>query len=348
MITLFLGAGTSKPFGYPTTTDFIQISNEKFKGNSLYSEIISFFNKRGREDIDIELILWELDKLVEGIDIINEPETFKKWFFIDSNRSNYNLWGNPNQPLRDALENIKGMAKQLKLDINRLVYDTYWKEPDPKINTVYEYLFKKLDQLGGKRDSDKQINIFTTNYDLIIERYFEGKRQIFSDGFAPMNRRSYCWDLSHYGDKKFKLYKLHGSIDWKKFENDEKIYCIPAHDFTKHEDNVILYPGFKGEPEIEPFKTLHKAFADSLLSTRICIFIGFSFRDEYINEIISKAINQNPELLIHIWNPMLDLRQLASQTTKIVQFLKYFGEDVSHIDEFINEITRGLINAPSV
>jgi NAD-dependent SIR2 family protein deacetylase len=304
-IMLFLGAGASKPFGYPTTRDFIEISNKELAGkHPLYNEILSFFrSQRKLELIDIEIILWELDKLEKGINFIEEPETFKKWFFVDSGRALYNT-GSTHDPLVQVLGNTKSKIKQLRGDINKLVYDTYWKEPDTNFKTFYERLFDGIDHYRSVINSnDKNIDIFTTNYDLMIEKYFEKKGPIFSDGFAPVDRRSYSWDLSHYDNKGIRLYKLHGSIDWKRFKADGQIHRVPEHDYTKPEDHVILYPGFKGEPEIEPFKTLHAAFSDSLLTADQCIFIGFSFRDEYINRLVSEAVKENSRLKIYIWNP---------------------------------------------
>src|SRR4030042_6456059 len=103
---LFLGAGASKPFGYPTTRDFIEISNKELSGKyPLYNEILSFFrSQRKLELIDIEIVLWELDKLEGGINFIEEPETFKKWFFVDSGRALYNT-GSTHDPFLPVLKN---------------------------------------------------------------------------------------------------------------------------------------------------------------------------------------------------------------------------------------------------
>jgi hypothetical protein len=68
-----------------------------------------------------------------------------------------------------------------------------------------------LDEL--KQDSDiESVHIFTLNHDLLIEKYL-GSTLV--DGFKQCGEFKY-FDLSEYkrSDKKFFLYKLHGSINW--------------------------------------------------------------------------------------------------------------------------------------
>ena len=79
-----------------------------------------------------------------------------------------------------------------------------------------------------------------------------------------------------------RLTKLHGSVDWKR-ENGE-IICGTC-DATG--DIPILYPGFKGDPEEEPFSKFHEHLRAVVREARAAIFIGFAFRDEYINGILS-------------------------------------------------------------
>lgn len=332
MITLFLGAGASKAFGYPTTKEFIELSDKQFSSNNLYRDITTFLKKRSV--FDIEEVLWELDKLLDGFNVIQEDNTFKKWFFFDSEKAIYILQGN-SQKFSSAVTTMRGTAKTLKSDVNKLVYDTYWREPAIEVENFYKF-FGHLTEESSKKDKKGQIKIFTTNYDLIIERVLEKKREIFSDGFSPDARRAYFWDINHYGDKRIQLYKLHGSIDWKKFDNNEKVCCVPAHDFTKHKDHVILYPGFKGEPNEEPFVSIHNELKTSLLSSGKCIFIGFSFRDEYINKIISEALERNKELQLYIWNPVKP--KIDFPDDRIIYFEKEFGINTALISSF-----RGLL-----
>lgn len=51
----------------------------------------------------------------------------------------------------------------------------------------------------------------------------------------------------------------------------------------------MIYPSEKVKPEIEPFRTLHNEFISDVNRCNILIFIGFAFRDEYINSILNDA-----------------------------------------------------------
>jgi hypothetical protein len=130
--------------------------------------------------------------------------------------------------------------------------------------------------------------------------------------------------LTAYKNARIKLFKLHGSIDWK-FNSNKELYVLDEQNLTKLEDNAILYPGFKGVPQIEPFKTLHKQFEISLKSGSHLIVIGFAFRDEHINSIIKEALNENKDIKVTIWNP--DKQNTSFINNEVFDLLEYFQEN---------------------
>ncbi|MDB6019239.1 MAG: hypothetical protein JWR19_3728 [Pedosphaera sp.] len=74
-----------------------------------------------------------------------------------------------------------------------------------------------------------QLDIFTLNHDLLVERLLREKGIHFTDGFGPQNG-----EIRHFEPATFKasgkvrLFKLHGSIDWFRFRTgtgtDEKTF----------------------------------------------------------------------------------------------------------------------------
>jgi hypothetical protein len=53
-----------------------------------------------------------------------------------------------------------------------------------------------------------------------------------------------------------------------------------------HEKRSIIYPGFKGRPSDVPFAGFHEYFKRRVSKVTHMLFIGFAFRDEYINELL--------------------------------------------------------------
>jgi len=109
-------------------------------------------------------------------------------------------------------------------------------EKSQKVSESYQNFFSYINQLILHRKNSllsKQVNIFTTNIDVYIEKALEEKGFEFNDGFS--GRFGLKYDLSnfkksvyqsslHYENSFeipiFNVLKLHGSLNWK-IENDE-------------------------------------------------------------------------------------------------------------------------------
>ena len=98
---------------------------------------------------------------------------------------------------------------------------------------------------------------------------------------------------SKYG----RLTKLHGSVDWQ-HENGNII--VGSSNFTgDHQNHLILYPGYKGEPDVEPFRKFHEHLQSVVQKAELAVFVGFAFRDEYINTILSNLPPEIPKFVIN-------------------------------------------------
>ena len=84
------------------------------------------------------------------------------------------------------------------------------------------------------------------------------------------------------------LTKLHGSIDWQ--YDSEDITKSGPHYTREEQNHCILYPGYKGVPSEEPFSVFHDHLRNVARGghdvLKAAIFIGFAFRDNYINSIL--------------------------------------------------------------
>lgn len=94
-----------------------------------------------------------------------------------------------------------------------------------------------------------------------------------------------------------KLLKLHGSLDWRR--RDSNIIKVGTEEKSvSDDDNILIYPGEKGEPTDNPFLTIYEHFRSNLMNTNTCIAVGFSFRDEYINKIFLEFLGNKKRKLI--------------------------------------------------
>ncbi|TDG86310.1 SIR2 family protein [Lentilactobacillus hilgardii] len=167
--------------------------------------------------------------------------------------------------------------------------------------------------LSNSRRGPKNVNLFTTNYDLFIEKSIDNvagtNRFIFNDGASGYFER--FLDSSNYNRvvayrgltdnylnemPSISLIKPHGSMNWS--NSDNKIQVLN----TISQDPFLVKPtGFENK---ETFLSNH--FYDMLRifqleldkSESVMFVIGFSFQDKHIAQMIRRAL-QNPELMIY-------------------------------------------------
>lgn len=152
------------------------------------------------------------------------------------------------------------------------------------------------------------VDIFTLNYDLCIETALEQFAAMdVVNGFTEEGG----WQPSRFdtGEHAVRLYKLHGSLDW--VEDEEYGVCsltFPRHlraddlEMLNLKPLLIFGTANKLSPR-EPFLTLAHVFAQSILHTSLLVVIGYSFGDDYVNQIIRQGVERNPRLRVLIVDP---------------------------------------------
>lgn len=137
------------------------------------------------------------------------------------------------------------------------------------------------------------VEIFTTNYDLLMEQAFEDSRVPYFDGFAGV--RKPFFDLRSMEEDMLplrwaRLWKLHGSINWyqvadkgvfrgtTKEDGGSKRVIHPSH---------LKYQESRRMPYLAMIDRL-RAFLKQPTST--LILCGYSFRDDHINEVIVQGL----------------------------------------------------------
>ena len=141
-------------------------------------------------------------------------------------------------------------------------------------------------------EREKQIEIFTTNYDLLMEQAFEDCRVPYFDGFA--GSRKPFFDIRAMEEDKLpprwaRIWKLHGSINW---------YQDPAKRVLRGASNEsrlkrVIHPSHLKYEESRRMPYL--AMIDRLRAflkqpSAALILCGYSFHDDHINEVIVQGL----------------------------------------------------------
>lgn len=150
--------------------------------------------------------------------------------------------------------------------------------------------------------------IFTTNYDLVIERSLETGRIPYFDGFVG-SYEPFFWQESvarsaapnDITSNWIRLWKIHGSLSWfwkdHPGDNSHQIIRVGKFDKASHPDQeLVIYPSkekydsSRKQPFIAYFDRLHDYLLDGEL---FFIVAGYSFSDQHINDIICNCLRQN-------------------------------------------------------
>lgn len=156
----------------------------------------------------------------------------------------------------------------------------------------------------------KRSNIFTLNYDTLIEQAADASGAVLLDGFVgaqhPVFRpESYEQDLYfpgdttegrvHRFDRVLHLYKLHGSITWTaNVPSIDNPYGVQSAQVPVDKvSSLLIYPTPTkyGETLGRPYSELFRRFANALVRPQSVLFvIGYGFGDEHVNAIILQAL----------------------------------------------------------
>ena len=139
------------------------------------------------------------------------------------------------------------------------------------------------------------VELFTTNYDTLIERALERSRVPLFDGFVG-SREPYfepatlARESEAPGKRWSRLWKIHGSINWHRSEQpSERI--IRTDESSSGE---LIYPSLHKyeESRKQPFVAMLQRLSDVLhhREETVLITLGYGWGDQHINAIIFEAL----------------------------------------------------------
>jgi hypothetical protein len=140
---------------------------------------------------------------------------------------------------------------------------------------------------------ESPLEIFTLNYDGLVELFCERNKINYYDGFSPN------WNPKIFeNDIPIKIYKLHGSLYWFKTTSG-KVMRIPVIGLNLENikyislerlSEMIIYPTINKEKHSEIYTWLNNKFITTLGITDLLVVAGYSFRDKDIRSIVKDSM----------------------------------------------------------
>ena len=226
MILVFAGAGSSAAIDskqYPTTVEFFSRLPEYIKQEPLFIEVCNFLGSQKEEGqpVDIEEVLWTLDELQDYCSASSDLATMPGWIMRKNRINNFiPAMSHVHPHFHEGMSNLLGNIVSLRGRINQQVYEFYGKSPEAGKLTPWIELLKLF------ASYDPVVEIFTTNYDLVLENAIKSSEipietgRKFDDIQAKLDTT--YWDtFDDFLTSNGRLTKLHGSVDWQR--NNEEI-----------------------------------------------------------------------------------------------------------------------------
>ncbi|MCX7098516.1 MAG: SIR2 family protein [Methylococcales bacterium] len=171
----------------------------------------------------------------------------------------------------------------------------------PEADTPYHQLAKWIQGIPRAHP----IELFTPNYDLLIEQALEKHKIPYFDGFV--GARQAFFDLTAMENETLpsrwaRLWKVHGSINWWSIANREgeleevirQELHLEANDEGKRQ---MIYPSHLkyAQSRRMPYLAMQDRLRAFLSRGQAVLFTcGYSFIDQHLNEVILNGLRSNP------------------------------------------------------
>lgn len=306
--------------------------------------------RTGREKANIEDEIRVANELIAGLSILKDNPDFP-----EMGAKLETLSSELNDVLNCFAKNISAIERSIALA-----------EPK-KREAAFNKLVMFIMSFASRTGTRDRLNIFTTNYDRLIEAGADvaGLRLIdrFVGALSPVFRSSRLDIDMHYnppgirGEPRYlegvaRFTKLHGSLDWINVENDIRRIGLPfgaetlkpfletaglSTDFS----SLMIYPNSAKDRETAeyPYVELFRDFAASLCRPNsTLVTYGYSFGDDHINRVIRDMLTIPSTHLVAI--------DYSDSTGRIMknfeawghqsQMSLIIGKDTANIDDLVD------------
>ena len=339
-----MGAGASKTFGIPTMPEMAKKFGQRlgYPEKKLLNLIVN--KLKNYRDFDIEALITILERIGNIDRFIEELNNPSLHYFLDNLAYS---WQNTIEYIRSQADQEKEVSENLLRNLKEFIRDVCAQEIEEEKFSIFDlFLGTILDKEGVdfkvtlKKTGTKAVHyaIFTTNYDMVVERYCRSRDLLYENG----EMRDRAVDISSrnmelYGMVRecFKIFKLHGSINWGEVKKGK----IRARDIPvkpgertvygeKFKKEMVIYPAREFYTFREPFYDMFNHLKKELVTSDRCYIVGYSFRDPDIKGIFLDAVEKNDKLKLWFIDPKVDEivnERLSGIEDQIVKIDEEFG-----------------------
>lgn len=163
----------------------------------------------------------------------------------------------------------------------------------------------RLAAWAGRARYGLPVEVFTVNYDTLLEASFEELKVPYFDGFVGNLSARFRGDLVESNPREpeswlppfmVRLWKLHGSVNWA-WVDDESSRVVRLGVPVADGDAAAIYPSDAKYDESRrvPFLVLHDHFRQALYEPEAFVLVsGYAFGDQHLNEILFEAAEARP------------------------------------------------------
>lgn len=253
--------------------------------------------------------------------------------------------------IRDHIGSVRNIIFEYTASILDLIDGhVHWNEIGNKLSGFIDWLTQTI-------ETSKQVDLFTLNFDLLLETIL--LETIGPERFMDFHVQRGTWDLIDenkyefspdlalqlYGDRKVRLHHLHGSLSSFQEINTGKIFKITTEALRLNEvyDHIFNYDiipsivtggGKSVKVQNNPFNFYYNELKRKLVNEAQCCselyIIGYSFRDDHINKAISTrlkyerkrkdAIPLNQFVIVDFKSGQEEKREFIDHINKVLEF----------------------------
>ena len=215
-----------------------------------------------------------------------------------------------------------GLARRICEEIGDQVCSRLPEESNP---------FSQLVSWIAGTQREHSVEIFTPNYDLLIEEAFERARVAYFDGFTGSHLPFFdpaSVSLGEFPVRWSRLWKLHGSLGWK-IVGDTVVRT------GEREATELIYPDHLKYDQITrlPYSALFERLRQFLTTPdTLLICTGFSFLDSHICAVLDESLAANSHTAVFAFQyRRIDEEQSAIRLARSRPNLSVYARDAAVI-----------------
>ncbi|MFA6962202.1 MAG: SIR2 family protein [Opitutaceae bacterium] len=218
-----------------------------------------------------------------------------------------------------AGENFKQVEQFRQMILDQL---KDWVQPENMKKADYYKGFRRLQQAMGF-----PLKVFSLNYDLCFERVVGDDTYRVETGFGGYGD-DHPWEWRRFEEPQVEsdrpevyLYKLHGSINWKRNAAGNLVVVDHAgRNIPALEMQVIFGREFKLEAG-DPYLFYAFEFRRSTLDARAIVTMGYGFGDDHINKMLTQALRHDPNKRLVVIANVKDDQEAALRASNVAKRL---------------------------